>query len=169
MTHDRTSHKQGLKKILVADVGRALLNAPVRSKVFVELHPDAEVEGEDMVGELTRSPHGTHQLIGTDTLQNIRKELGLVTGRNNASVFCRHDSGTVACEEDLRWLEKKYHLKYDIASNTVGLGTGDIKTGPGVEQITDDKGVMYESDPRHAGLMIVFMGLTGANQCYRQV
>ena len=74
-----------MKKILIADVKRAFFNAFVKRTVFIELPPEDQVDGEDMVGELIRSLYGTRDapVNWQEHLTEHLECIGFITGKYN--------------------------------------------------------------------------------------
>ena len=177
VTYKSDTKRKGVKKILIADVKRAFFNAFVKRTVFIELPPEDQVDGEDMIGELIRSLYGTRDapVNWQEHLTEHLEEIGFVTGKYNSCVFQHpyrqisvlvHGDDYVAegYEEDLRWLEAELHKKYEIETEIIGPGAKDKKQAKVLNRIITftEEGVMYESDPRHAELIVEFLELSGA-------
>ena len=69
-------------KLLFRDVARAYLHAPVLREIYVELPPEDQEEGRDLVGRLLKSLYGTRD-AGANwerKCSEVFKKLGFMSG-----------------------------------------------------------------------------------------
>ena len=132
-----------------------------RTEVFVEVQTD----GEDMVGELVRSLHGTRDapVNWQQYLTELKEELGFITGRHDACVFCnphrnissigawRRVDGQLATKKISNGRTRSCTNSTTSPLEMVGPGTEDKKRVKVLNRVFtfDDSGVMHDVDPRH--------------------
>ncbi len=123
------------KVIMVNDVARAFFDAPMRRDICVEL-PAEGGEGEDMVGHLIMSLHGTRNAA------NFQEEVRSFMNKNKAdqskyspSVYHNKEYGlitlvhgddfiTVGNRKNIRWFNNKLEGRFEIKTKIIGQGEG---------------------------------------------
>ena len=78
------------RKILFLDASRAHCQAVATSEMAIELPPEEQVEGEDLIGELSKSLYGTRKAARNweKKWQRVVIDSGFVTGTWSPAIVC---------------------------------------------------------------------------------
>ena len=168
--------RRGPKKLAFIDIRKAYLNAPVQRAIYVRLPKEDHEPG--MCGRLNVSLYGTR-----DAARNWEEEYtrtleaaGYVHGRASPCIFlCKDTGGRIVVHGDdftlmadqqeidrvCRVLKERYEIKL---RGVLGPGVNDDKEISLLNRIVrwTDAGIEYESDPRHAEILVEQLGLSGA-------
>ena len=129
------------QRLMVMDIKRAFLHAPIKREVYVHLPPEAtEGDAEPMVGLLHNSLYGTR-----DASQNwqhhvstVLARLGFRAGRANPCIFhhqTRDAMVTVHVDDflclgnrqTLAWLREALKEEFEYTSSVLGPAQGEAK------------------------------------------
>ena len=161
------------------DVKRAHFMSKVRRLIAVELPPESRRPGIDEVGLLRRATYGTRGAAmcwEQEVADLIVNQLGgeqsratpcnfYIESRNLRIAVHGDDFETLGSMEDLRWFAVQLRTRWEIDERGI-LGP------PGVDGATQQirhlnriitwtpRGIEWESDPRHADIVISSLGVT---------
>jgi len=174
--------KRGLPlKLCFLDVRRAYFYAAATEEVYVELPPEDQEPGKDLIGRLERSLYGTRTGAHNWQLQ-LGKDLtapslGLKQAAGSPCLFEHEGEGAslvtfgddlwlLADQPGLDALKPKLHATYTLKENgTLGPDPEDDKSVRTLNRLVryiDGYGVELEADPRHAELIISELGMDAA-------
>lgn len=170
------SHDRGRKrKIMVMDIKRAFLHAPILREVYINLPQEAQKgDGELMMGLLHRALYGTrdapqswqHHITGT------LLGMGFQPGRANPCVFSHGERELVIAVHvddfmrlgsaaDLSWFRGELGKKFEFTSSVLGHGPGEaaeVKYLNRTIRLTS-QGIVYEHDEKHIETVMKELGL----------
>jgi hypothetical protein len=168
------------RKLMVNDVARAYFNAPNLTPLFVEIcEEDREPGDEYMCGELLVSMYGTRpaasnwqkcytELLQMNGFKVTRASTCMLWHPEKDIVVMVHgdDFISTADGDDLEWLKMVFETKFEISTEVIGHEHGDLKELKVLNRFisaTED-GFVYESDVRHADILIKELGLENAKK-----
>ena len=178
---DAATGGPGEKSIMINDVARAFLEAPMRRMVCVEIPEEDRTPEDDRMANvalLNMSLYGTR-----DAASNFQEEVGkfmrangFIRGKYNASTYYHpekdikdlvHGDHFVSSGrgKDLLWLKGKLQGRFEIKTKVIGLGQGESREERVLNRVISvgPEGWQYEPDQRHAELIIRGLGLEGAH------
>ena len=162
--------------IMSNDIKRAYFYAPSTRPVYIKI-PDEDYEEDDeaRVGHLNLSLYGTRDaaMNWTKTFADHLTELGFERGtacpcnfhhpgRDISLTVHGDDYTSTGRAVELRWLEARLSAKFDVKTLVMGPEQHQLKQLRVLNRIiswTDD-GIEFETDQRHAELIIAAMGVT---------
>ncbi|MDA8582761.1 reverse transcriptase domain-containing protein [bacterium] len=160
------------KSMLIADVSRAFFEAKARRNVCVELVDEDLIDGEnadDLVGHLHLSMYGTRDAAYNwqEEVASTLKRWGFRRGRFNPCTYFHEqldikalvhgdDFVAVASAKSLSWFQKELEQRFEIKSARLGTGKDDEREAKVLNRVirVTDSGWMYETDQRHAELLV---------------
>ena len=166
------------RKVMLIDVSKAHLYAPITGDVYVDLPPEKKAHGKcakllyTLYGMRTAASGWEREYSGT--LQQV----GFVAGRANAVTFYHpardvkmvvHGDDFVieGFEKDLKWVEGVLKAKYPLKMRGIlGPENTDAKEIHVLNRLirwTPD-GITLEADPKHAEKMLEDMGMEHCNE-----
>jgi len=168
-------------KLLFMDVSRAYLHAPVLREIYVELPPEDQDEGQDLVGRLLKSLYGTRD-AGANwerKCSEVFRKLGFTSGlfspclyynaERDCSLLIHGDDFVVlGLNDDCVWVLEQ--LNVELAGMVkkeaiIGRDAADDCRVCMLNRIIEyDKArdeITYEPDPRHAQIAIEQLGMKG--------
>ena len=165
-----TSGNRG-EVIMVNDVSRAFFHAKARREVFVQIADEDKLPGDERrCGRLNYSMYGTR-----DAAQNwaneyaeMLKEIGFEQGLASPCVFYHKLRGirtfvhgddyvSTAIPKQLTWLKDQLESKHKIKTQWLGPGKDhqrEVKILNRIIGWDNQKGVVYEVDPRHVEIIV---------------
>ena len=164
--------------VMTNDIKRAYFYAPATRPIFIKI-PDEDWEDGDSerVGQLNLSLYGTRDaaLNWSKTYSDALRTLGFTKGRaspcnffhpsRRISVTVHGDDFTSTGQEvDLRWLDRQLRTKFDVKTEFLGPGESHAKQVRVLNRVLtwEAEGLTYESDQRHAEIIIQAMNVTKA-------
>ena len=170
--------KGGPRKVMLIDVSKAHLYAPIDGDVFVDLPPERKVHGKcarllyTLYGMRTAASGWEREYSGTLV------EEGFVVGRANAVTFYHpeRDVRTMVHgddffiegqENDLKWVENVLRAKYPLKMRGIlGPEKHDAKEVSVLNRVIrwERDGITVEADPKHVEKMLDDMDMTGCNE-----
>ena len=172
------SAKGSPRKVMLIDVSKAHLYAPISGDVFVDLPPERNVEGKcakllyTLYGMRTAACGWEREHSGT--LQQV----GFVVGCANAVLFYHPGRDTRIVvhgddfvieghEADLKWVESVLRAKYPLKMRGIlGPDEHDSKKVSVLNRVFcwTPKGITIEADAKHVGKMLEDMDMLNCNQ-----
>ena len=165
------------RKLIFIDIKRAFFHAPVQQLIYVKLPPEDDTPG--MVGRLNASLYGTRAAARNwqKHVGQVMHELGYKAAVSNPCLFRNgiddvevvvhgDDFTGVGDEDGLRKLEKGLKAKLELkVRGLLGPEAGDMKTIRILNRVLTwtSEGLEYESDQRHAELVLRALNLEEAN------
>jgi len=164
-------------KISFVDARRAYFNAECKENVFVELPHEDHVEG--MCGQLVHWMYGTQKAASKweQWYSNVLIKHGFTKGKASPCTF-HHKAHNLRCvvhgddfttsgtDRDLNWFEAMLSKEFEVkVRGRLGSGPKDLQEIRILNRIarrTSD-GYEWESDPRHAELIVKQMGVQESN------
>ena len=156
----------------VIDVRRAYFHAMARRDVYVDLPEEDGSPG--MCGKLIKSLYGTRDAAQNweNEYINFMKEVGFDSGISSPCIF-EHKLGGIKAvvhgddftltgtRNDLDWLKSRMESKFEIKHKGRMGPRPDMKSVRILNRVITwtDQGIEYESDQRHAEIIIKQMGL----------
>ena len=172
------------RKIMFLDASRAHYQADATSEMAIELPPEEQVKGQDLVGELLNSLYGTRKAAHSweRKWQSGLVEMNFELGTWSPAIVCccerevcrfvHGDDFTFVGEStQLAWTESRVDEKPILKEEAVfGLGDGDDKTVTILILLVtwvclseSRNQIEIEADPRHREILLAQMKLDGAN------
>ena len=160
---------------LFIDIKRAYMYAPDTRDIYVDLPEQDACPG--MCGKLNKAMYGTRAAAQSwqDHSGNVFAELGFVPGK--ASVCCWYhpirdirlvahgdDITALAVKEECEWLAAELRKHFELkVSGRLGSELDDDKIARILNRTVQwtDSGIVFESDPRHAEIVVKQLGLDG--------
>ena len=185
MSASRQVGKRGSARwgVLFVDVSRAYFNAEARRPIFIKIPSEDFVAGQDegKLGRLRKCLYGTRDAAQNweEAYSRFLVSVGFRRGKASPCHFSfageqreimitvHGDDFTAAGSlDDLRWLQRKFQQQYEVKSKLLGPEdehdcVQDVRVLNRLVSWTSN-GIMYESDPRHAEIIIKEMGLSEA-------
>ena len=179
-TNDNNCESTRDMMISFIDVKRAHFVSKAVRELYVELPPEMRQEGRDLVGRLIKSLYGTRDAAANWERQilNDLTSLGFVRGMATPCVFFHpqrnlrvsvhgDDFTTLGKIDDLRWFSQQLQKIWIIEERGI-LGPPQTKHLGTVQEMRHlnrivrwtEQGIEYESDPRHAQLVVQELGVT---------
>ena len=172
-----TSNKGEL--IMINDVGRAFFHARAKRQVYVQFaDEDNEVEQGKLCGRLNNSMFGTRGAAqnGFDECSQQLLSIGFTQGAAAPCISYNHEKDirtfvhgdgyvSIGKLEGLNWLREPLAKKYQIKTQTLGLGRDQMKEAKVLNKIvTWDQvnGITYEADSRHVKIKLDQLNLQDA-------
>ena len=162
---------KGEKQVMINDVSRAYMYAPVKEAMYVQLCDEDREPGEDhLCGRLNKAMYGTRaaaqywQMEFTDVLITA----GFCAGKSSPCIFSHQSRGiytfvhgddfvSTGPPEDLKWLKQILETRYKISTLVLGESRACVKKATILNRIIhwhDGIGISLEGDPRHVQIMI---------------
>ncbi len=177
VSHAATKRGCVRHKVMINDVARAYFNAKLDRDLYVELPPEDQEPGKDLVGKLELCLYGIQDAARCwqNLLAGHLKAIGFQRGVGHPSVFFHKDwdlktvvhgddYATAGPKEGLVKLRKALEEAFDIReTHVIGHEDGDEKEGKVLNRIlrAGEHGWELEADPRHAELLIQQLELEG--------
>ena len=163
------------KAIMINDVWRAYFYARATRDLYVEIPPEDDEAGPNVLGKLELCLYGTRDAAKgwQEALSSHLEKIGFRRGIGHPAVFYHptkdlttlvhgDDYVSSGLQAELDWLEGELQQAYEIQTQKVGPGGKQDKEGKVLNRIvrcTAD-GWEYEADPRHAELIVEQLGVT---------
>ena len=165
--------------LMVNEVSRAFFHAKARREVYVQFADEDKHPGDEQkCGKLNFSMYGTR-----DAAQNWANEyatmlvdIGFTQGKASPCVLYHaqrkirsfvhgDDYVSSATPPQLEWLKQELEKKYQIKTQWLGPGKEHQRETKILNRIlgwNDEKGIVFEADPRHTEIIIDQLGLKDA-------
>ena len=164
--------------VMSNDVKRAYFYAPSSRPLYIAIPTEDFAEGdEQMVGQLNLSLYGTRDaaLNWSKTYTEFLVNNGFIVGQASPCNFThstRNISMTVHGDDftstgklaDMKWLQKAMEDRFEIKTDILGPRTEHAKQIRVLNRVISwqDDCIAYESDQRHAELIVAEMGVTSS-------
>ena len=161
------------------DIKRAHLVSAVRRRIAVELPPELRRPGYDEVGLLLKAMYGTRDAALCWEFEIVRvlvTTMGFTQGRSTPCLFYNaernirtevhgDDFEVLGSVEDLEWFTAGLRKEWMIQERGILGPPGQPGTVQEMRHLNriicwDREGITWESDPRHADLIIQDLGIT---------
>eukprot|EP00972_Heterocapsa_arctica_P109931 16186930-Heterocapsa_arctica.AAC.1 len=164
-------------EVSFVDAPRAFFNSPCHEHIYVDLPSEDYQEGK--CGRLLRWMYGTRKAASKweDQSSSVLLKTGFSKGEASPCAFF-HESRQLRCvvhgddfttlgnDTDLDWMKKTLQQAFEVkVRGRLGSGERDVREIRILNRIarcTAD-GFVWESDPRHAELILQQLGLTSAS------
>eukprot|EP00973_Karenia_brevis_P096115 12430674-Karenia_brevis.AAC.1 len=167
------------KKMMVNDVSRAYFYAQSDTPTFVKLcDEDTEPGDEGMCGELRVSMYGTRKAAQNwqNCVNKTLYNMGFSSGASSPCIFWHRERDIVTMvhgddfvsaggKEDLKWMSERLTEQFEISTEIIGPEERDKKQLKVLNRFITytSEGIEYESDPRHAEIIVKELGLEECN------
>jgi hypothetical protein len=166
------------EKIMLIDIKKAHLYAPIDGDAYVDLAPERAMPGKCARLKFTLYGMRVAAKNWENAYSATMRECGFMQGKANATSFYHEGKGirvvvhgddfiASGCEENLRWLEAQLLKAYPLKMRGIlGPGPDDAKEGIILNRkITfDSSGTFaFEADSEHVPKMLKVLGLEGCN------
>ena len=169
---------------LVLGASRAHCQAEATSEMAIELRPEEQVKGEDLIGELFKSLYGTRKAAHSweKRWQRVIIDSGFVIGTWSPAIVCcreRELRGFVHGDDfmitgdsmQVAWMESRLNEGLILKRRTIlGPDDGDDKTVTILNRLVtwaclsrSRNQIEIEADPRHREILLAQMNLDGVN------
>ena len=167
--------------VMINDISREFFHAKVERDVYVALPDEDRGPGEEhLCGNLRFSMYGTR-----DAPQNRYKEhsqqlvkMGFIQGIASPCTFYHHarqirtyvhgdDYVSIGLPGNLQWVKNELEKKYQVKTQVLGPGEGQQRQVKILNRIVtwdNQRGLVYEADPRHAEIAIKHLKLKDAKE-----
>ena len=155
-----------LKRLMVMDVKRAFLHAPVTREIYIELPEEAKNEQDgDVVGKLVKSMYGTRDAPQNwqAYVDNLMRDLGFLPGVAHPCVYHHavrdiqvvihvDDFACLGLPLDLHWLEQAISKLVECTYKVLGPGGGEHREASYLNRTLrwTTEGIEYIHDHKHA-------------------
>ena len=162
-------------RVMVMDVKRAFLHAPVGRETYVELPEEAkENPAEDLVGRLVKAIYGTRDapLRWQLHVGNVLAEMGFKKGTAQPCALTKDRRGlrvlyhvddflVTGAPGQLAWFRKEILKRFESTSAILGPDAGQVREIKFLNRVIRwcSTGITYEADPRHVRTLLSDLGL----------
>ena len=156
------------ERVMLIDIKKAHLHAPIEGNVYVDLPPERRVPGK--CAKLKYTLYGMRQAARNweNEYSKTLKDAGFEIGKANGSTFYHRARGVrvvvhgddfviAGQEKDLWWTEGVLRKKYPLKMRGIlGPGPEDIKEATVLNRCVRwrNDGVVFEADPTHVEKML---------------
>ena len=172
---ERRKAKQSFLGFL--DVKRAHFYSKATRELYVEIPSEGKKpEDGDVVGRLVRSLYGTRDapMNWELTIAEFMKKLGFVQGKSNPCIYYHasrelrtevhgDDFTTVGSFDDIKWFHTSAAKEWQVVERGILGPPGSPKASQQIRVLNriitwSNEGIWWEPDPRHAELIIKWLG-----------
>ena len=172
---ERRTSKQSFLGFL--DVKRAHFYSKATRELYVEIPSEGKrPEDGDVVGKLVRSLYGTRDapMNWELTIAEFTKKLGFVQGKSNPCIYYHasrelrkevhgDDFTTVGSFDDIKWFHTSAAKEWQVVERGILGPPGSPKASQQIRVLNriitwSNEGIWWEPDPRHAELIIKWLG-----------
>ena len=160
---------KGDHRVMIMDVKRAFLYGDIEDRVYIRLPKEDPKYNMGLVGRLKKAMYGTRGAphVWQKMVRRTMTKLGFEINPISPCVYFHPQLDLVVVTHvddflcsgklsDLRWLHEAISKEFDIKSETLGPGNGEVREVQFLGRIIKwtQEGYEYECDPKHAKIML---------------